>query len=76
MDLQKRMLKNIPKEYHFKYLLAWKKLMNCREKLTGYEPKDDKDIQWLREILKEYKRNFVIISDINNKGYMKIKFDF
>lgn len=65
MTLQKKMLKKVPKEHQFEYLLAWKRLMMIRESLKGYVPVTEEDEEWVGRVLKDYRKNFLKIASIN-----------
>jgi hypothetical protein len=66
-----KILKRVPDKYKLQYLRSYKKLIEIRKQLEGFYPRTQEECIWTKNILKEYKKHFTTIANINK--YLKSK---
>jgi hypothetical protein len=63
--------RNIPNKYKFDYVRTKQRIDEIRNKLKGFEPVSNEEMEWLKITLKEYHTMFCHIKEIDKK--IKIK---
>lgn len=63
--INKMQLRKIPNKYKFEYMRSFQLLMDIRDSLDGFIPRNETEQEYLKKKLAEYRQFFKKISDIN-----------